>query len=67
MPSSSSTSDIPETSADTVAPSAAVPEIVTFPVATSSIAITVTLNVSAADNCGLVLVSVAVTVTVVFP
>ena len=36
VPSSSSTSDIPETSAVIVAPSSAVPEIDTTPVASSS-------------------------------
>ena len=36
VPSSSSSSDIPETSAYTVDPSATVPEIVTTPVASSS-------------------------------
>ena len=67
MPSSSSTSAIPETSAVTVAPSSTVPVIVTSPVASSSIALTVTSNVVETFNCEAVDVSVAVTVTVVLP
>ena len=67
MPSSSSTSANPETSAVTVAPSSTVPVIVALPVASSSIALTVTSNVVDTFNCEAVDVSVAVTVTVVLP